>query len=343
MTHRDMHESAYVDFKGMQRSVFFARPPADGTVRARHVTPSDLSKFVSDASTERLSAMFDAMFVRESPEASPETAIDIPVFTCTRSGFYEDVSDLNGAAIPAMFFDSLAPGGTAPAAAALRDLIQSHVEEFREDEHPTLRAAAAVLPPAPQCPGDYLYMANLCVAVQERLYFKFRQIERDEYTWLAPATTAACMTRMGVWMGAELVAAPPELEWTFVQPATDHSRIDAALEAAGLELGLFRFTARADAVTTQTLWELKCTSMLSFEHYLQTAIYAWLWRLTRPAAEQREVRLFNVKTGEVYRVEATTEQLTAVVAEALRDRYGEHADTPDEDFMRTCRECVETG
>ena len=41
----------------------------------------------------------------------------------------------------------------------------------------------------------------------------------------------------------------------------------------------FRFSARVDLLTDNTLWELKCTSQLGMDHKLQVIIYAWLWRV----------------------------------------------------------------
>ena len=39
----------------------------------------------------------------------------------------------------------------------------------------------------------------------------------------------------------------------------------------------FRFSARVDILTKDTLWELKCTSQLSIEHMLQLILYAWIY------------------------------------------------------------------
>ena len=36
----------------------------------------------------------------------------------------------------------------------------------------------------------------------------------------------------------------------------------------------YRFTARVDMITQNTIWELKCTSQISIEHLLQVVIYA---------------------------------------------------------------------
>jgi hypothetical protein len=36
-----------------------------------------------------------------------------------------------------------------------------------------------------------------------------------------------------------------------------------------------------DVLTEDTLWEVKCVGSLVDEHYLQLAVYAWLWKKTK--------------------------------------------------------------
>ena len=40
----------------------------------------------------------------------------------------------------------------------------------------------------------------------------------------------------------------------------------------------FLFSGALDLVTYRSVWEMKCTSMLSKEHQLQLLLYAWFWK-----------------------------------------------------------------
>jgi hypothetical protein len=98
------------------------------------------------------------------------------------------------------------------------------------------------------------------------------------------------------------------------------------------------------------VWEFKCTSELSDEHILQTALYLWLWRgqqLTqllmddsdigvdvteaRSRIEATRAILFNIFTGEQVEVQAATDELV----DALRaHKMAAMATTPDDEIGR---------
>ena len=107
-----------------------------------------------------------------------------------------------------------------------------------------------------------------------------------------------------------------------------------------------RFSGRADLITNRTLWELKCTGSLTIEHKLQTILYAWLWTIVNTPGiasdydadnqKPREVRLFNIKTGEILRLNATFEEMTIIVVELLRGKYERKNPKTNEEFLQDC-------
>jgi hypothetical protein len=52
--------------------------------------------------------------------------------------------------------------------------------------------------------------------------------------------------------------------------------------------------------------------------------------------DPREVRIFNIKTGEILRLNATFEELTIIVVELLRGKYENTAPKTNEEFLRDC-------
>jgi hypothetical protein len=94
-------------------------------------------------------------------------------------------------------------------------------------------------------------------------------------------------------------------------------------------------TARVDLITDTDVWELKCTSKLSIEHLLQTVVYAWIWRVLYPD-DTRNVKIFNIKTGEVLRVEASTEELTKIMVIMLKGKFGVMEKKDDKQFIEDC-------
>ena len=63
----------------------------------------------------------------------------------------------------------------------------------------------------------------------------------------------------------------------------------------------------------------------------QVIIYAWLWRLV--LGESKDFRLFNLRNGSVYRLNATTEELTSIVVELLRGKYETNTELGDQEFL----------
>jgi hypothetical protein len=91
----------------------------------------------------------------------------------------------------------------------------------------------------------------------------------------------------------------------------------------------FFFTARVDMVQQrvseckETVWEWKCTSHLTIDHFLQVVIYAWLMTVASPIASpsDREFKIFNIKTGQMFRLGGTVEDWREIVVFLLRKKY----------------------
>ena len=55
----------------------------------------------------------------------------------------------------------------------------------------------------------------------------------------------------------------------------------------------------------------------------------------------REVRLFNIKTGEILRLNATFEELTVIVIELLKGKYEKLALKTNEEFLSECEKYMD--
>jgi hypothetical protein len=79
---------------------------------------------------------------------------------------------------------------------------------------------------------------------------------------------------------------------------------------------------------------------------MQVVIYAWLWRIIWEDMETlsniRDFKLFNIKTGEIYLLDATTEQLSTIVVSLLGAKYGSVESKADIDFVQQCKDIIES-
>ena len=360
-THREMKDEGYVEFYGVPREKFYEKQSINGEDTANEkerffdVVPSELAKYVSDHILENISPLTDHIFIQEV-EPTEESTIDIPNVIQTSRGLYEDVCDLNGIAIPAIYCDHLfrryEEDGNRPAnigASILRHIINDSLSDTTENQCLYLKRIVDRMPETCETPADYLKLSNLYVACKERLLFKWNQIGEEDYEWLSPESMTKFMERLDSVIGVECVDTPPLVE---------HSIIDREMEAETATMNTIlqnnllvlskkvRFSGRADLITKKTLWELKCTSSITIEHKLQTILYAWLWYVVNTpdilkkrdadCLNPREVRIFNIKTGEILRLNATFEELTIIVVELLRGKYESHKPKTQEEFLQDC-------
>jgi hypothetical protein len=405
--HNEMRNCAYIDFKGTPKNIFYKKiEGANQEKTSKHfITPTELIKFVPEAVVEEVSPILDRIFVKESAE-DQECEFEIPTVIRTKNGFYEDVSDLNGIAIPIIYYDHIhsswkdvkvsmqqlnvdvengggeeggayadfyqdflprvlenvservscgdaaasreparesaeGEGGEGESHNILYKIIEANVRDMKANDHIFLKRIFRELSPVCKSSADYLYMSNVYESVHERLYFKLKQIDKSEYNWLSPEIVGKCKDRLDGVLGSECAAERPAIEKTIISSDEDlkHFEIDAKLAPHFGENEKFRFTARTDIITKTAIWELKCTSAITIDHLLQVVIYAWLWKHIHAGepAEAKTSKIFNIKTGEILRMDATGEDLDAVMVALLKGKYGKREETSDQDFIANCR------
>jgi hypothetical protein len=346
-SHHDMIRAPYVDFQGYPQTIMYDHvsntkgdePP----VIVNHTTPTDLIQFIKEEILIKVIPILQRIFVKIS-QPENEEEIQIPTTIETAEGFHEDVSDLNGIAIPAMFYDyieSLHCREEAEPTNNLYMIIRQNMANIKEGQHGYLREIVKQLNPNCETVGDYLYMTNVYMAIQEKLYYKVKQITR--YDWLEDGILAKCKLRLLNVLGEECEREKPEIENTIISydKDEDHGEIDRILEPHFGKTRKIRFYARVDLLTKYTLWELKCTTELSYEHKIQCVIYAWLYKVQNPGT-QITTKLFNIRSGEIYRLEGTMEEWTDIMVELLKGKYGEQIVKPDGDFLKDCHDSIKS-
>ena len=341
----DMNRCDYIDFKGVPQTIFH-EPVKDKEeesgiviIPTYHVTPTDLIKFISESTTEMITPILDRVFVQEV-EPENDSELDIPRIVEVEGGLFEEVSDLNGIALPAIYYDEIQQH-TKDGQDILKTMIQQQVSEMKENKYGYLKQMVAELPEQCVTPGDYLFLSNLLVAVQERLYSKLKQIPKSGYNWITPEMKDKCVERLNANLGHEFKKENNrvEIEKQLIHYSNEveHNLIDAALYPFFSYEKRFRFSGRLDMLTSDNIWELKCTSKISVEHQMQVVIYDWLWRTIHPDCP-RTVYIYNIRTNEKQRVNATYDDLTQIVVPLLRNKYEENVRLSDSEFVEQCSE-----
>lgn len=351
-THHEMKSHPYIDFKGIPRTLFYQKEPTGekgSLLQEKHyVTPTELIKFVPESTIEDISPILDRIFIKEPILKVSDKEYDkdsgeliIPNIVKTKQGYYEEVSDLNGIAIPMMYYDMFINGeneskGEDEPPSMLYTMIEQNMKEIKPNQHGFLRELIQTIPKTCSSIRDYLYLANIYIATQERLYFKLKQIHPDEYNWLTDSMIESCRELLTNTIGKECILQKPEIEKTIIHSSEDedHKKIDEFLGQYFPPHEKFRFTARIDMLTDTSVWEIKCTSKISIDNLLQVVIYAWLWKMTHEEEENlKQFKILNIKSGELMRLECTMEELNFIILAILKGKYVKHEVLTDSEFI----------
>jgi hypothetical protein len=152
-----------------------------------------------------------------------------------------------------------------------------------------------------------------------------------------------CIERLDNVIGNESIDSMPRIEETIISQSDDkaHVKIDEFLAPHFGSDIKFRFTARTDLITVNSVWEMKCTSKISIDHMLQVVIYAWLWRvrvsLDDRKSDEKVFKIFNIKTGELLRLDATVTELNTIMLALLKGKFQKQTIKVDDEFIADCK------
>lgn len=347
MTHYDMQNSPFVDFHGLPQSVFYKESDSSNDLQSKmtekmhFTTPTKMIQFLNEKTMEIITPLLDKII---SIIDSPKDLIEIPNVIHTKLGFYEDVSELTGICIPSMFYDIIANMDTDNKQHnTLLEIILQNLMNLKDNEHQYLRDIIQDLGYIDKMTeiGKYLYLSNIYIAIQEKIYYKLKQIGLEEYNWITEEAYNKCIDRL-----KEIIPQTnekPKCEVTIIDTDTDnYQNIDLFLSKyfiakEGNPIEKIRFTARVDLITEDTIWEIKTVSFITTEHMLQLVIYAWLWRLTNPN-DKKMFKLINIKTGEIICLNTEMEdEINTIIVTILSNKYKEIDYKNDEVFLEECK------
>ena len=319
--HHDMIACKYVDFKGIPRSLFDDETCENEMFHEkRYESASKIIQFISEEVLNEITPLLNELFIVKQ---QPGFEIDIPSVVKTDFGF-EDVGDLNSIVIPCLFYEKMAQNNI------LNRLLDKAIGELNH-EHEFLKSTFEQIPEQCQSMNDYLFMANVLMSVQQRLYFKLKQIKREHYNWLDYDVVKNCMTRLENHI---VLDDTMEFEKQMIHPSMEeqHSKIDEILRPV-LHHITIRFDCSVDIFSPRALWEVKCSNTISIEHKIQLVLYSWLCELM--GFPKEEYNIFNIKTGEHLALVMDFEKVNKIIVAILKGKYEEPVTKTDEDFMNS--------
>lgn len=239
------------------------------------------------------------------------------------NGLIEETADINGVALIS-FFEWKTTGRLSTHEKLTKgDFINSSddvIKQFKKF-------------PVPEFPADIcgmnlfklLYLSNYYCARSEGLSYRLDQITRHD--WIPQKIFDACAERLSnVIKTAAIFEKNVQTQVYLGENQSEPVTVFGAV----------------DCIDNDVLWEFKCVHTLKSDHFLQLAMYAYLWLSENPFS-LRKYYLFNVLTNEHWEVTwKSFEYLEEMMKYLLRKRKSSKnevkTDTEFEDLISTAKQ-----
>jgi hypothetical protein len=239
-----------------------------------------------------------------------QKAIDIPLKVQTGVSSFENVSEINGVVIPAIY-EYLSKKKV-----TMVDQLQKLVGRLSITHRKNYES---IVHKEKMTVSDILYLANLYTSIMSGYIFKIEQIK--EYKWLANKPLKQCLERIESVIGKE------------------GTNYEVAIEAKEIVYNR-RLVGIVDVIDglKNIVYELKCVQTLTGENILQLAIYAWIVEgLEMAKGNNHKIRylLFNIFTNETIEV-VYNDKIKGMVEFLVKAKYGSLIKCTDEEFIQKC-------
>jgi hypothetical protein len=351
--HEIMQAEEHIEFEGMPLNLNIDEPlqvrPTTPT-NINNATPTDLIKFLDEnVLIDVVKIMKDyKLFIKDGKSKHGQT---VKITKSIKNQKYysynltEEVSELNGLAIPAIFEERISKRQNSQ----IRRFVKERMEKIRPTQvnyhiYTKLLKDVNILNEELEIKmqisiTDYLKVVNVYNSIREGLYFKVAQIEK--YDWLNENEVDDIISNMQLHINEE-DALTLEYEQSIIERNEDdndynYSRIDEFTKSIGLKQKI-RFTGIVDAINEQHIYEFKCTENLEPEHYIQVIIYAWLWTNMREEDEGKRIfKLLNIRTGEMQELNYKREQINKIMELILLSKFSKREIKSDKEFVERCQ------
>mgnify|MGYP001166919994 FL=1 len=344
--HYQMKTKDYIKFRGHARNIPPLTEEEENEIknngRPKRESVTDLTRFIPEDVLDFLTPLLESVYEKQELNMEP---LEIPTIMEAGSGYFEEVSDINGNAIPAYCIDSYLKDREEYVSQSSQLLV--YIDFLLNDGNK--RKKTIYLEKRQEIPNeldtiqDYLLTCNLLKSMEDRLVSRLRQI--DCYNWLDSSIIEECKTNFYDILKDEMENCP-QTEVDIIEEDDDvvHNEINNELRNELLLPKKILLRGRADLITDNSVYELKCTSETSIEHFIQLAVYAWMWHMkykNHPKESKKQFKLYNMKLNELYTLRATPQQLYSVVVALLKAKEQKIKKVDDDVFIEISHREIE--
>jgi len=283
----------------------------------RSTNPTDLLRYMNEEVIYILLQIKEKVYTLYSPEMKN---VAIPSETANNIGTIENISDLNGLCIPALWEERVRGNSNIRESVKLEMLDKRHHDILRKAYNKISRDMNT---------SDFLLLTNIYQSINTNCHFKIAQLET--YNWLTNDMVDECHTSISKYIGEN--------------PVFEHAISDVIYNVK--DVGEINVNCRLDAFDDTSVWEYKCVSQLQLEHFLQLIIYAWMWKQKQDKMDSnyeiygaRKFFLMNIRTEETHELDATSPYIDEAIEILFENKYKMREKISSEVFIKKCNEPV---
>ena len=296
--------------------------------------------------------------IRTTQLVAPHQTVHLASRVTTAPGQVEEVYELTGVALPAMYEyrNTKAPTTINTEAAEILESREQVSAKGRgpadKQDNATVQAFLRELDegcgPANNI-SSYLRMSAIYSYAVSGFLNKAIQIK--EFDWITPEQADKCIDVLALHLkskGKSMVHYEHGLKhvtrFPLPEPPSSSSSSYSSFfsEATGARIEL---SGRIDAITPDgTVWELKCVEALEDDHILQLACYAWLvmqdggrvlfGKKGSSGLKISAFKLLNMRTGELLQLTSSEEELQACMSVLVERLLAGEPEISDDDFIK---------
>ncbi len=284
-------------------------------------SPTEIVRFLNDHTMKEIQPLVRQIF---KTERKSSYLVDMPSKVNFIEDKFEDVSDINGIVIP-MLYEIEEYGSSS----VINSVLSEQYHILTKSTNRFLQNAFLKLENYENCGLKYyIYITILYISMKEKIFNKLSQITR--YDWLKLEMVEECMQALRDELNKEEEENEIDNE-TYFEYEIMYDSYDFS------EFGKIFFHGFIDVVSYSNIYELKCTEVLSLDHYLQLVVYNWLWNKTRKnKLGSRKFKLLNMKTGEIAILIDNPEIIDKIMGLLIKNKYQEKTNISDDQFLDMC-------
>jgi len=224
----------------------------------------------------------------------------------------EDISHLNGVAIPTYFEylmnNELSLYDFVKSKNKRRGLISREIFKLPDKNDFTIK--------------DYLRLANIRESIMSGCLSNLNQI--SDYSWLKKYHVDACIKNMNEVIKDEILEFEIPISYRF-----NHDKY-----------GDIQLIGYIDISSDDNIYEIKCTDKLTLTNKLQIIVYAYMWKKQYPD-DQKKFYLFNVRTSEVLELDYERGEIDEIMDIIIENKIKKYESISNKEFLKKNQEPIQ--